>query len=92
MKQLKLVRTESGGGSYKFLKEEDLVLRQTQIASEFADTACISVSDAILLLRQWKWNPRELQELWFEDEDKIRIKCGVLHPLDLPLMPSTAKV
>ena len=56
---------------------EDIKRNQNQRVAECVELFSVTEEEAVILLREYKWNNDRLQGDWFENQNKIRYKCGL---------------
>ena len=56
---------------------EDIKRNQNERVRAIVELFNVNDDEAVILLREYKWNNDRLETDWFENERKVRIKCGI---------------
>lgn len=64
---------------YLVMNRAELAARQKKSLMEAGDLLQVSQEESFVLLRPYGWDITRLQEAWFEDERKVRERCGLLY-------------
>jgi len=62
---------------YVIMKREEIVGRQAKWIRDAAELLDVSEQDSFVLLVQYGWELSRLQEDWFQNEKKVRERCGI---------------
>ncbi|CAI7786409.1 unnamed protein product [Closterium sp. NIES-54] len=65
---------------YKILSEKDILQRQQEATGDVAMVLSIPMDDAAILLRHFKWSVSQVNDEWFQDEDRVRKAVGLPRP------------
>ncbi|CAI5524173.1 unnamed protein product [Closterium sp. Naga37s-1] len=65
---------------YKILSEKDILQRQQEATGDVATVLSIPMDDAAILLRHFKWSVSQVNDEWFQDEDRVRKAVGLPRP------------
>ncbi|KAK1422051.1 hypothetical protein QVD17_24909 [Tagetes erecta] len=63
---------------YAILEENDLIQRQQEDITQVASVLSIPRDYACMLLICYNWSVANVHEAWFDDEDKVRKRVGLL--------------
>lgn len=63
---------------YTIMNEADLRQRQEDDIERVSAALYVSKASAIVLLRHFNWNSSKLFDMWFDDEDRVRNRTGLL--------------
>lgn len=84
---------------YATMSRSDVTERQHKSVSDASNLLDVSMQEAFLLLRENAWDLDRLQEAWFDNERKVREKCGLgsrgtgaSSSSSLPLAPNTCPI
>jgi len=62
---------------YVIMNRAELVDRQMRCITDASELLDITQEEGFVLLREHGWDLARLQEAWFQDEDKVRKRCGL---------------
>ncbi|CAK9025798.1 unnamed protein product [Durusdinium trenchii] len=62
---------------YTIMNAGDLANRQNKCISEASDLLQVTHEEGFVLLRQHGWDLLRLQEAWFDNDQKVRNRCGL---------------
>ena len=63
---------------YAVMGPQEITAKQQEIIRSIQSVLSVSSDTATLLLRHFKWSENRIHEEWFQDEDKVREKVGLL--------------
>lgn len=73
--------------SYTILNEADIRQRQEDDIEGVSAALSLSKASAIILLRHFNWNFSKLCDMWFDDEEGVRNKTGLLRSPTVQFSP-----
>mmetsp|Transcript_59804 Transcript_59804/g.107614 ORF Transcript_59804/g.107614 Transcript_59804/m.107614 type:complete len:528 (+) Transcript_59804:174-1757(+) len=62
---------------YAMMNRADLADRQTKCVAEAAELLQVTQEEGFVLLREHNWDLLRLQEAWFDNDKKVRDRCGL---------------
>eukprot|EP00931_Biecheleriopsis_adriatica_P053750 TRINITY_DN3153_c0_g1_i1.p1 TRINITY_DN3153_c0_g1~~TRINITY_DN3153_c0_g1_i1.p1 ORF type:complete len:532 (-),score=94.03 TRINITY_DN3153_c0_g1_i1:91-1686(-) len=62
---------------YAIMNRAELAERQSKCITEAAELLQVSPEEGFVLLRSHAWDLLRLQEAWFDDDRKVRERCGL---------------
>jgi ariadne-1 len=74
---------------YLTMNRDDVSARQKRCVMDCENLLDLRPGEAFVLLREHAWDLDRLQEAWFDNEDKVRRRCG-LGPRGVPSSSSSA--
>eukprot|EP00240_Pyramimonas_obovata_P003027 CAMPEP_0118921654 /NCGR_PEP_ID=MMETSP1169-20130426/860_1 /TAXON_ID=36882 /ORGANISM="Pyramimonas obovata, Strain CCMP722" /LENGTH=648 /DNA_ID=CAMNT_0006862413 /DNA_START=218 /DNA_END=2161 /DNA_ORIENTATION=+ len=64
--------------TYTVMGPQEIAAKQHEIVQSIQSVLSVSPDTATMLLRHFKWSVNRIHEEWFQDEDKVREKVGLL--------------
>lgn len=65
---------------YQIMNRAEIIDRQMRCINDAMELLDVTNEEAFVLLREYSWDLGRLQEDWFENEQKVRDKCGLGEP------------
>ena len=56
---------------------KDIERNQNERVKSAMELFSVSDDQAVILLREYKWNQDRLEADWFDNDKKVRQKCGI---------------
>ncbi|CAE7781353.1 putative E3 ubiquitin-protein ligase ARI5 [Symbiodinium microadriaticum] len=75
---------------YTIMNRGEIELRQKSVITEASELLQVSTEDGFVLLREYRWDLLRLQEAWFDNDQKVRNRCGLSTSCPSPA-PSSVK-
>jgi len=77
---------------YLVMNRSELAERQKKCLAEAADLLQVSPEESFVLLREHGWDIARLQEAWFEDDRRVRARCGLVCTGSTPSASSSSSI
>mmetsp|Transcript_91143 Transcript_91143/g.162255 ORF Transcript_91143/g.162255 Transcript_91143/m.162255 type:complete len:535 (-) Transcript_91143:198-1802(-) len=75
--QMVIEPTEVRKAPYAIMNRSELADRQTKCINEVSELLQVGPEEGFVLLREHAWDMTRLQEAWFDNDRKVRERCGL---------------
>ena len=63
--------------SYQVIRTVDLHKVREQLINEAMEFLCLSKDETTLVMINYQWNMEKIRDLWYENVDGNKVKCGI---------------